>query len=79
MFMQGLNVSIYQLVMANSICWYGHVLRREGGRILRRALDFEAVGHRKKLRPKRTWKRQVEDEGVKIGFSRKDALCQLIG
>ena len=30
-----------QLAMANSVCWYGHVLRREDGFVLRRALDFE--------------------------------------
>ena len=30
-----------QLAMANSVRWYGHVLRRGGGHILRSALDFE--------------------------------------
>ena len=48
--------------MANSVRWYGHVLRREDGHILRRALDFEVEGQRKKGRPKRTWKKQVEVE-----------------
>ena len=28
-----------------------------------------------KGRPKRTWKRQVEEESVKVGLRRKDALC----
>ena len=27
--------------MANSVCWYGHVFRREDGHVLRRALDFD--------------------------------------
>ena len=39
-----------QLVMANSVHWYGHVLRREDGHVLRMALDFE-------LETKRTWKK----------------------
>ena len=41
MLMLGLNESIDQLAMANSVHWYGHVLWREDGHILRRAFDFE--------------------------------------
>ena len=40
-----------QLSIANSVCWYGHVLWREDGHVLRRALDFEVEGQRKKGRP----------------------------
>ena len=32
--------------MANSVRWYGHVLRKEDGLILRRALDVEVEGQR---------------------------------
>ena len=31
---------------------------------------------RKKGRPKRTWKIQVEGESVKVGLRREDALCR---
>ena len=41
-----LNETIDQLDIANSVHWYGHVLRR--------ALDFEVEGQRKKMRLKRT-------------------------
>ena len=34
------------LAMANSVHWYGHVLRREDGNILKRASDFEVEGQR---------------------------------
>ena len=60
--------------MANSVHWYGHVLRREDGHILRRALHFEVEGQRKKGKPKRTWKKQVEEESMKVGLRRKDAI-----
>ena len=53
-FVLGLNENIHQLAMANSVCWDGHELRREDGHVLRRALDFEVEGQRKKERPKRT-------------------------
>ena len=53
MFMLGLKETIDQLAMSNSVRWYGYVLRREDGHVLRRALDFEVEGQRKKGRPKR--------------------------
>ena len=56
MFMLGLNETIDQLAMANSVHWHCHVLRREDGHVLRRALDFEVEGQKKKGRPKRTCK-----------------------
>ena len=38
--MLGLNETMDQLAMASSGCWYDDVLRRKGGHVLRRALDF---------------------------------------
>ena len=75
MFMLDLKETIDQLVMANSVCWYGHVLGREDGQVLRRTLDHEVEGKRKKGRPKSTWKKQVEEGSVKVGLKMKDALC----
>ena len=56
--------------MANSVRWYGDVLRREDGHVLRRALDFEVNGQRKKGRPKWTWKKKVKEESRKDGLRR---------
>ena len=36
--MLGLNEKIDQLALTNSVCWYGHVLKREDGHVLRWAL-----------------------------------------
>ena len=74
--MLGLNETIHQLAMADSVRWYGHVLRREDGHVLRRALDFKVEGKKKKGKLKRTWKKQVEEECVKGGLRREDALCR---
>ena len=46
MLMLGLRKTIGQLAMANSLRCYGHVLRREAGHVLRRALEYEVVGRR---------------------------------
>ena len=43
---------------------------------MRRALDFEVECQRKKGWPKSTWKKQVEEESVKDGLRREDALCR---
>ena len=40
-FILSLNATVDQLAVANSVRWYGHVLRREDGDVLRRPLDFE--------------------------------------
>ena len=76
MLMLGLSETIDQLAMANSVCLYGHVLMREDGLVLRRALDSKIEGQRKNGRPKRKWEKQVDEESLKIGLRRKDALCR---
>ena len=43
-----LSEAIYQLARANSVRWYGHVLRKDKSNFLRRALDFKVKGTRKK-------------------------------
>ena len=75
-FMLGLKETIDQLAMVSSVHWYGHVLRREDGHISRRALDLEVEGQRKKGRPNTMWKKEVEEESMKVGLRRKDALCR---
>ena len=34
------------MAMANSVHWYGHVLRGEDGHVLRRAFNFEVKGRK---------------------------------
>ena len=40
--------------------WIGHTLRKPGGSISRKALDWNPQGKRSRGRPKGTWKRVVE-------------------
>ena len=72
--MLGLEETIDQLAKANSVRWYGHVLRRDDDHVLRKALDFEVGGSRKRGRPKKTWRRQVEEESRRVGLRKEDAL-----
>ena len=69
--MLGLKETIDHLAMASCVRWYGHVFRREDGHDLRRALDIEVEGQRKRM-----WKKQVEGESMKVCLRRKGALCR---
>ena len=49
------------------------MLRRDDDSVLRVALNLEVSGKRKQGRPKKIWKKQVEEETEKIGL-KEDAL-----
>ena len=50
------------------------MLRRDDDSVLRVALNFEVSGKRRRGRPKKTWKKQVEEETEKVGLKKEDAL-----
>ena len=72
--MLGLKETIDRLATANGVRWYGPVLRSDDDSVLRVALNLEMSGKRKRGRPKKTWKKQVEEETEKIGLKKEDAL-----
>ena len=39
--------TVVQMAKANGVRWYGHVLRRDDGDVLRKAMEFEVKGKRK--------------------------------
>ena len=49
--------------------WLGHTLRKEAGAIEKTALDLNPQGYRRRGRPKRTWRRTIEDEIRNTGRS----------
>ena len=51
-----------------------HVLRRDDGHLLRKALEFEVRGKRKPGRPKKMRKTQAEKESKSVGLEKKDAM-----
>ena len=40
--------NVVQMAKANGVRQYGHVLRRDDGHVLRKALEFEVKGNRKR-------------------------------
>ena len=45
--MLGLKETVVQMAKASGVSWYRHVLRRDDGHVLRKALGFEVRGKRK--------------------------------
>ena len=43
-----LKETVVQMAKANGVTWYGHVLRRDDRHVLRKALEFEVKGKRKR-------------------------------
>ena len=71
--MLDLNETIDQLARANTVCWYGHVLRKDKNNFLRRALDIKVKWTRKKVRPMKTRLRAVADQSRKVEMNACDA------
>ena len=70
--MLGLKETVVQMAKANGVRWYGHVMRWDD--VLRKALEFEVKGKRKRGRSKKTWKKQVEKESKSVDLEKKDAM-----
>ena len=70
----GLKHTLDGLPRASGVRWYGHVLRKDSGDVLRKAVDFEVVGRRGLGQLNMTLKRQVEEHTNQIGLKREDAI-----
>ena len=70
----GLKNTLDGLVRGSGMRWYGYVLRRDNGDVLRRVLDFEEAGRREPGWPNMTWRRQVEEHINQIGLKREHAI-----
>jgi len=75
--MLGLQDTVDKLERANGLHWYKHVLRKNADGVLRRALDFKVNRRRGVGRPRKLWRRLVEEEIRKIGLSQEDVLNRL--
>ena len=74
--MLGLNETMVELALANSVRWYSYVLSREDGHVLRMALGFGVEVQRQRERPKITLKKHIEEESLMVDLRKEDALCR---
>ena len=64
--------TVVQMAKADGVRWYEHVLRRDDGHVLRKALEFKVKGKRKRGRLRKTWRSQVEKESKSVGLKKED-------
>ena len=77
MLMLDLMETVDQLAMANSVHWYGHVLRMEdGGNVLSWHYSLRLKVIRRKGVEEDMEEKKAEKESMKVGFSRNDMLCR---
>ena len=74
MAMLGLKETVVQMAKVNEVRWYGHVLRRGDRHVLRKALEFEVKGKRKRGRPKKTGRYASGKESKSVGLEKEDGL-----
>ena len=72
--MLGVNESVDQLAMENSVRYCSHVLIMEGGFVIKSMTEFEDEGRRRKERSLIACKRQVDEEFIKVGLNNEDAF-----
>ena len=74
--MLGLKETVVQMAKANGVrrVRYGRMLRRDGGHVMRKAFEIEVKGKRKRGRPRKTWKTQVEKESKSVSLKKEDTL-----
>ena len=72
--MLGLGMDIVTLVRVSRLNWYGHVMRRDVGDGIRRVLEFEAEGVAGRGRPRKGWRKEVEQDMKGAGLRCDDAL-----
>ena len=79
--MLGLNKTIDQLAMANSVFIWSCIKEERWSCLvscLEKVSQFEDESQWKTGHLKRTWKWQVEEESMKVGLCLEDALCPLM-
>ena len=63
----------YKLARANSVKWYGHVLRRPEKDVLMKTMIHKVDRKRKQNRPRMKWREHVEGNMKRIGLRKEDA------
>ena len=69
------GVDEVEIVMSERrLRWVGHVKRREQDDPIKRVMNLEVTGRQPRGRPKKTWKKTVEEDMRRVGVQEEDAL-----
>jgi len=65
---------IVLILQQNRLRWYGHVLRKEDTDWVKKCMEYEVEGSRRRGRPKRTWREVVQKDCQARSLNREDAM-----
>ena len=65
---------LHKKVQEKRLRWYGHVIRHEDSHVVKRALNLEVEGRRRRGRPQRRWMDCVSEDLEMKGLTEKDAV-----
>ncbi len=68
--LEGLEVLLHR----NRLRWFGHARRSEEGHIVKQELNFEVEGRRPPGRPKKTWRKVVEEDMTVLNITEEMAM-----
>jgi len=65
---------IISVLQQNRSRWYWHVLQKEGNAWVKKCMEYELEGARRRGRPKKTWREIVEKVCQAHKLNREDAM-----
>ena len=65
---------IDEVMRGGRLRWFGHVQRRDANNVTCRVMELAIPGARRRVRPKKTWHHQIQDEMTAVGVTQDVAL-----
>jgi len=56
------NADIVRFIKSRKIAWLGHVMQMDGMRMPRRIIEWKPVGRRIRVRPRKRWIEDIEED-----------------
>ena len=70
------NADIVRFIKSRRIAWLGHVMRMDEKRTPKRVLEWKPIGRRIRIRPRKRWIKDVEEDMQRMGIRGWRKLCK---
>ena len=70
------NADVVRFIKSVRIDWLGHVMRMDEKRTPKRVLEWKPIGRRIRIRPRKRWIKDVEEDMQRMGIRGWRKLCK---